>query len=198
MNAVGAASTAVVLGVFVVAKFREGAWVIALLIPAGVWALMLVSRHYAHLRDGLALPQHPPAGPRHHVVLMLVPEVNRQVAAMIAYARRLSDDVRGIHVELDPPCADAIREKWPRWGQGSELVVLKSPYRSFVQPVLAYLDRVDEERTHQSVTVLIPQVRPARWWHGVLQNTWSSQLRAQLLAREQVTVVASFEWPVAQ
>ena len=69
MNAVGAFATMVILAVFIVAKFREGAWIIVLLIPAGVWLLLSVARHYRVTDAALALPDHPHAGPRHHVVI---------------------------------------------------------------------------------------------------------------------------------
>jgi amino acid transporter len=198
MNGLGAVSTAIVLVIFAVAKFREGAWMITLLIPAGVWLLLTVARHYRLTSTALELPDHPPAGPRHHVVVAVIPELNRHVANMIAYAGRLSDDVRAVHVDLDADCTLTIQQKWPRWGQNASLTVLESPHRSFVEPVLTYFHALDQERSHQIVTILIPELRPRRWWHTMLHNRWSEQLRSELKNRPHVTVVSSFEWPLAR
>ena len=196
MNAVGAASTATVFAIFVMAKFREGAWVIVLLIPMGVWILLTIARHYRLTARALQLPEHPPAGPRHQVIVVIVPDLNRLVASMVAYARRLGDDVRAVHVGMDAGRARALQDKWPQWGQGTSLTVLESPHRSFVEPVLTYLERVEEERSQQLITILIPELRPRRWWQAILHSRWSEQLRSELKGRTHVTVVASFEWPL--
>jgi amino acid transporter len=195
MNALGAIATMGVLAVFIVAKFSEGAWIVVLLIPAGVWLLLAVARHYRVTGAALALPDHPHAGPRHHVVILIVPEMNRQIADMVAYGSTLSDDVRALHVDLDPDCTKNIQQRWPRWGQGTQLTVLKSPYRSLVEPLLAYLETVDQERSGQTVTVLIPELRPRHWWQTLLHKHWSVQLRSELEDQSHVRVIASFEWP---
>jgi hypothetical protein len=196
MNALGATATMGVLAVFIVAKFRQGAWIVALLIPAGVWLLLAIGRHYRVTGAALALPDHPHAGPRHHVVILIVPEMNRQIADMIAYGSILSDDVRAVHVDLDPDCTKNIQQRWPRWGQGTQLAVLESPYRSFVEPLLTYLKIVDQERSGQAVTILIPELRPRHWWQTLLHKHWSAQLRSELEDQAHVRVIASFEWPL--
>jgi amino acid transporter len=193
MNAIGAIATMGVLAVFIVAKFREGAWIVVLLIPAGVGLLLAIARHYRVSGAALALPDHPHSGPRHHVVILIVPEMNRQIADMIAYGRALSHDVRALHVDLEPGCTKNVQDRWPRWGQGTPLTVLDSPYRSFVQPLLLYLEGVDRERSQQIVTVLIPELRPRHWWQTLLHKHWNVQLRSELEDRAHVRVIASFE-----
>ena len=138
------------------------------------------------------------AGPRHHVVILLVPEVNRQVADMAAYASKLSDDIRAVHVDLDPDNTKIVQQKWPRWGQGTPMKVLESPYRSFVEPLLVYLKTVDQERSQQVVTILIPELRAHHWWQTVLHKHWSRQLRAALEDQPHVRVIANFEWPLKE
>jgi amino acid transporter len=198
MNALGALATMGVLAVFVVTKFREGAWIIVLLIPSGVCVLLAIARHYRASGAALALPDRPHAGPRHHIVILIVPEMNRQVADMIAYGMTLSDDVRALHVDLDADCTKTIQQKWPRWGQGVPLRILASPYRSFVEPVLAYLEIADQERVRQVVTVLIPELRPVHWWQTLLHKHWSVQLRSELEDQGKTRVIASFDWPLKE
>jgi hypothetical protein len=187
-----------VLAVFIVGKFSEGAWIVVLLIPAGVWLLLTIARHYRITSAVLALPDHPHAGPHHHVVILIVPEMNRQIADMIAHGSTLSDDVRALHVDLDADCTKNIQQGWLQWGQGTQLTVLESPYRSFVEPLLTYLEIVDQERSGQAVTVLIPELRPRHWWQTLLHKDWSVQLRSALEDRSHVRVIASFEWPFKQ
>jgi len=194
MNAVEAIATMGVLAVFIVAKFREGAWIVVLLIPAGVWLLLAIARHYRVTSVALALPDHPHAGSRHHVVILVVPEMNWQIADMIAYGSTLGDDVRALHVDLDSDCTKNIQQSWPRWGQGIPLRILGSPYRSFVEPLLTYLKILDKERSRQVVTVLIPELRPRHWWQTLLHKHWSAQLRSELEDQIHVLVIASFEW----
>jgi len=201
VNAVGAFATAGVLLIFVVAKFREGAWIVVMLIPAGVWLLLTIARQYRTAGLALALPSHPHAGPRRHIVVLIVPEVNRQIADMAAYARKLcddSDDIRAVHVDLDAETTRIVQQKWPRWGQGITLKILESPYRSFVEPVLTYLKVVNQERSQQIVTILIPELRAHHWWQAVLHTQWSKQLRSALEHQPQVRVIASFDWPLKE
>jgi hypothetical protein len=162
-----------------------------------VWVLFVIARHYRATDAALTLPAHrAAAAPEHHVIVMLIPDLTREVATMIAYARRLSGDLRAIHVNLDQRCADAIQNEWLRWGHDAHLKVLESPYQSFVEPVLNYLSDVDRERPDQFLTILIPELRPRYWWQTLLHNRWSEQLRAELKDRPRVLVMASFQWPL--
>jgi hypothetical protein len=127
---------------------------------------------------------------------MIVPELNRHIADMAAYASKLSDDVRAVHVDLDTAGTETIQRNWQRWGQGAPLTILESPYRSFVEPVLRHLKTLDQERSQQVVTVLIPELRPHHWWQTLLHKHWSAQLRSALEHQPHVRVIASFEWPL--
>src|SRR5262249_11547400 len=126
--------------------------------------LMTISRHYQLAHAALELPAHPLAGPRQHVIVMVIPDLNLEVATMIAYARQLKGDLRAVHVNLDQRSADAIQDEWLRWGQDAKLTVLESPHQSFVEPVLKYIRDMDGEPLHRFFTILIPEVRPRDWW----------------------------------
>jgi len=196
INALGATATGTVLTIFVATKFREGAWIVLFLIPMGVWLLVTISRHYQLAHAALELPAHPLAGPRQHVIVMVIPDLNLEVATMIAYARQLKGDLRAVHVNLDQRSADAIQDEWLRWGQDAKLTVLESPHQSFVEPVLKYIRDMDGEPLHRFFTILIPEVRPRDWWQTMLHNRWSKQLRSELKDLEHVAVIASFNWPL--
>ena len=103
-----------------------------------------------------------------------------------------------MHVDLDAVCAAEITREWARWGSGATLEVLDSPYRSFVEPVLQYVQKVETERPNRLMTVVLPEVIPHRWWQTLLHNRWSVQLRAALINRPRVTVLTTVAWPLAE
>jgi hypothetical protein len=105
------------------------------------------------------------------------------VAGAVAYARSLSNNITAVYVALNPGDG-GIREKWSRWWPDIPLVVLDSPYRSLVGPLLDFLDETDAQHDDgQMATVVVPEFVPARWWHGVLHNQSAWLLRAALLYR---------------
>src|SRR5262249_17423103 len=111
-------------------------------------------------------------------------------------------DVRAVYIESDPAKTPAVRDKWERWGEGQSLVVLESPYRSLVQPLLAYIDEVELEREDDQIVVVIPEFVPAKWWEKVLHGHSGLLLKLALLHRPNVIVcnvryfLAPFTGPV--
>jgi amino acid transporter len=198
MNAVGAIATAGVLVVFVTTKFREGAWVVIAMIPLGVWLFLTIARHYEKANRQLSLDGYEPSSDRPDVMVVIVAAMNRETVEAMRYAVKRCQEVRAVHVDLDAACAAEIRRDWARWGSGATLDVLHSPYRSFVEPVLQYVQKVEAERPNQLMTVVLPEVIPHRWWQTLLHNRWSVQLRAALINRPRVTVLTTVAWPLTE
>lgn len=194
-NLVGAAATGVVLIVVTVAKWRDGAWVVAGLLPALVGAMRSVHRHYEHVRaqlslEGVEIP--PPL--RGLKVVVPVGGINRSVLPALRYARTLSDDVTAVVVDVDPQQTAEVVRRWPTWGMGIPLRVLDSPYRSVLQPILRYLDDLERDvEFDRHLTVVLPEFVPSRWWHFLLHNQNALLLKAALYFRrrrgERITVV---------
>ncbi|MDR7482825.1 MAG: APC family permease [Armatimonadota bacterium] len=194
-NLLGAAATGVVLVVVTVAKWRDGAWIVAGLVPALVWMMRSIHRHYDDVRAQLTLEGvEVPRPLRRPKVVVPVGGVNRGVLPALRYARALSDDVTAVIVDVDPQqTADVVR-RWPTWGMGIPLKVLPSPYRSVLQPILRYLDELEwEVGVDQHLTVVLPEFVPARWWHFLLHNHNALLLKAALYFRRRradwITVV---------
>jgi hypothetical protein len=126
-----------------------------------------------------------------HTVLVLVGDVHRGVVRAVQYARTLAPTatVRGVYVEVDPARTSRIEEKWAQWGLGVPLVVLGSPYRSLLRPLLDYVDKIHARGDDQMVTVVLPEFLPRRWWQHVLHNQTALLVKGALLFREN-TVVA--------
>jgi len=183
-NGLGALATGITLLVVGTTKFREGAWITILLIPVLVVVFLRIRRHYYHVREQLTLHGLPPTlrplvQPR---VVIPVSGVHRGVVDAMRYALAISSNVTGVYVELDPGDSEDIREKWERFWPDIPLVVIHSPYRSLIQPLLDYLDQTDQEHNDgQQATVVLPEFIPAHWWGSLLHNQTAWQLKAALL-----------------
>ena len=189
-NLVGAVLTSLVLVVVALTKFTEGAWLIVVLIPLLVLWFRSIHKHYAHVGEQLNLQGWVPDERRHNTVLVPIGGVHRAVVQAVEYAKTLSPDVRAVYVDVDPHVTEEIRKQWAQWGRGVPLVVLESPYRSLMEPLLEYVEQVDAERPHDFVTILLPEFVPARWWHHLLHNQRALLIKGALLFKRN-TVVTS-------
>jgi amino acid transporter len=191
MNAIGALVTGVVLIVVGITKATEGAWIIMLLIPIHVLVFKQTRQHYDAVAKQLTLRNlAPESRKRRNVVLVPISGLQRAVVEAINYARTLSADVRALYVEVDPVATEQLRCEWSKWGDGVPLVVLQSPYRSLMEPLLEYIEQVDRESPDDYVTVVLPEFVPARWWHHLFHNQRALLIKGALLFRRN-TVVTS-------
>jgi amino acid transporter len=191
INGIGATATAVVTLVIGVTKFSHGAWIVVLVIPLLVTAFVMMSRHYEEVANDLSLEGMEVPPEFQHTVLVLVGDVHRGVVRAVQYARTLAPTatVRGVYVETDPARTSRLEEKWASWGLGVPLVVLASPYRSLLRPLLDYIDKIHARGDDQMVTVVLPEFLPRRWWQHVLHNQTALLVKGALLFRTN-TVVA--------
>ena len=213
VNAIGAATTAIVAVVVGVTRFSQGAWVVLVLIPGLVFLLLGIRHHFDSITDLLTLdPNNPEERPDqlrkhlHHYVLIPVPDLNRAAARAIAYAWSLTGApgagdaggnvvIQAVHVTDDADSADQLQEKWERLAPGVQLVIIEAPYRTLVGPLLRYVDAI--ERRHPEgttiVTVLLPEFIPAHWWEHLLHTQTALMLKGALLFRPR-TVVTSIPY----
>lgn len=186
----GATVTAAVLIVFLVTKFIYGAWIVILWTPIFIGFFLAVRRHYGDVAAQLSLEAFgsPPPVRRHRVIVPIA-GVHRAVIAALNYARSISDDVTAVYVETNPNETPKIRRRWEEWGDGIPLVVLPSPYRSIIGPLVEYVDRIDDRRRRdQVVTIVLPQFVPAKWWHHLLHNQTAWLIHLAFLFRREVMV----------
>ena len=127
---------------------------------------------------------------RHTVVVPVAPAPNKVVLTAVEYARSISNDVIAVTVNTDGRDNREILEGWKKHVEGVPLIVLDSPYRSVVQPLLRFIDEVGELRPDDKVTVLLPEFVPARWWHNLLHNQTSLMLKGALLFRPGIVVTS--------
>jgi hypothetical protein len=130
----------------------------------------------------------PPHTSRHRVIL-LIGNVHRGALAALRYARTLSDDVTAVHVSIDDEETAKTRYKWEEWGEGVRLVILESPYRLLLEPLLHYIEDLDEQRQpNDTITVVVPQFVPKRWYHNLLHTQTAFLLRMVLIFRTGIVI----------
>jgi hypothetical protein len=190
VNGLGAITTGVVLAVVVATKLVHGAWIVILLLPVFVAMFRVVKRHYQSVAAQLSLEGLTPekwiglASRKRHKVVVPVSGVHRGTLAALRFARSLSKDVTAVVVDVDPQVTARVHEKWPIWGQRVPLVVLESPYRSTLGPLLAYLDEVDRCEPERGLAVVVlPEFVPAHWWHELLHNQTARLVKRALVYR---------------
>ncbi|MCU1354532.1 MAG: nucleic acid binding OB-fold tRNA/helicase-type [Acidimicrobiales bacterium] len=182
INGGGALATGIVTIVIAATKFRDGAWFIILLVPVMVALLVRLNRQYeaesAELEHEVKAAMTAPVL-RRHSVLVLVERLDQSAARAIQYARTLMpDEVRAVHVAVDPDRAEQIGLEWERLDLTSvPLDIVHCPDRRLERAVLdAVADDLAGGRTE--VSVLIPRREYKRFWHRLLHDRTADQIAA--------------------
>jgi hypothetical protein len=183
LGALTTGGTVLVVGV---SKFVEGAWITIFIIPLIMLIFMRIRSHYREIAHELTLKGLPPSlkpfpPPR---IVIPVSGVHRGIIAAVEFALSISRHVTAVYVELEPGAGEKMRDTWERWWPDVELVVVPSPYRSIIGPLLDYLDQTDQEvNDGQLAAVIIPEFVPAKWWQALLHNQTAWMLKAALIYR---------------
>jgi hypothetical protein len=195
VNAFGALLTLVVLVIVVTEKFTGGAWLVAILIPVLVGMMVFIHRQYSQSAVELAIrPTYvvkPPV--REERAIVPVPALNRATVRAVNVARSISDEVTAVFISDDPEAAAKLRTRWESQIPGVPLVVVESPYRALIGPLMAYLDVLDRAwppgKPDPITFVIIPEYVARHWWERVLYNQSARRLRTVLLGRPHTVVV---------
>lgn len=191
INSFGAVCTAIVMLIFAVTKFREGAWVVLIVIPVLVKLFFTIHGHYKDLAAHLTLDKFSglPARQNRHRVIMPVSGIHQGTLEALRYAKLLSDDVTAVHISMEPEETEKVQRKWRTWGEGTRLVILDSPFRLFIEPLLEYLEEIiDNRQPNETITIVVPQFVPSRRWHNALHMRTADFLRKELLSKPGVVI----------
>ena len=204
INGVGAFATGVTLLVVLVAKFKDGAWITAILIPALIVTMSAVKRHYGRVRreiavdcpmriDNLAQP----------LVILPLDRWTRITEKGLRFAMKISDQVQAVHVDAEE-CCDEVRDMWQRNVVGPmvesgktvpELVLLSSPYRFVITPLVEYILKIERDHPDRQIAVLVPELVVKHWWQTPLHNQRAQLLKLLLLVRgNQRIMVINIPW----
>ena len=190
INIVGVVTTGIVAVVVGLTNFTKGAWIVLLLIPLLIMMFRAIHRHYARAAGELAAQTPLEPDQIEHTVIVPVAAVNRVARQTLAYARSISPNVTAVHITDDEAEIEQMRESWKALGSDIPMVIIESPYRSLVGPLLAYLDEIDRQRPDDTLTVVLPEFIARHWWEQILHNQTALRIKAALLFRPG-TVVTS-------
>jgi amino acid transporter len=188
-SGIAASLTGLVLVTLAVTKFSEGAWIVVVLVPLLVGVFVVIRHHYQDVAGQLSLEHLEPPAPVTNTVLVLVGDLHRGVLRALQYAQTLSLQAKAVYVESDPDRTRRLEDRWGKWGMGIPLVVLTSPYRSLLAPLLQYVDHIVEQGgPNHIVTIVLPEFIPARWWQHLLHNQTALVIKGALLFHKNVIV----------
>lgn len=195
INGVGAFTTLLVAVIISVTKFVEGAWIVVLLIPLLVCMFLFIRHHYQRVER--ERESDIPIRPQdiHHRIIVPLSALDQVTKQSLAYARSISQHVTAVHICMDVNEANEIRAIWERWQkhipeeEDTHLLIIESPYRTLIRPLLAYIDTIHERHPQDTVTVILPEFVVAHWWEYLLHNQTAFRLKAALLFRPGIIVV---------
>jgi amino acid transporter len=190
INGFGAIATAIVTVIFAVAKFALGAWLIVLIIPILVLAMLAIHRQYARRRLAAGVRPGVVIGPprRHQRVIVPVPELTRDVVQALKFARTMSDDVTAVHVTDDVDRAAELRARFRTQLPGIPFVIVESPYRQLVRPFVRFLEELAAGAPDDVIVVVLSEFVVRHWWERILYNENARRIQAALLGREDILV----------
>jgi hypothetical protein len=187
VNGLGAVTTGLVTLIISATKFFDGIWIVIALIPLFIWWFKSIRSHYVAFAQQVTLTRdHRPPLPRRHTVIVPISGVNRATIRAVDYARYQSSDIRAVLVNVEREETARIEMQWAQWGCGVHLTVLPSPYRSVLKALLDYIEDILAKNPEGWVTVVVPEILPARWWQNILHNQRALMLKGALLFKERV------------
>ncbi len=193
LNAIGAATTLMVFLVATLTKLDKGTWLVIVLIPFQIGIFLAIHRHYRRVADEVAAAEVPRRKEYKHTFVVPVSSLSSVSISALDYARSLSSNVTAVHIVEgeDPEEAEHFNREWRQHMGDTDinLVIIKSPYRSLIGPLLSYIDALDRQYTDDTITIVLPEFLPAKWWEYLLHNQSALRLKAALLFRPN-TVVA--------
>ena len=190
LNGMGAIATGIVSIVQVVTKFTSGAWIVVVLIPLIILLLRAIHEHYRLFTEEVKFVGYSPIVPLHHTVVVPINAITKATAGALVYATTISADVHAIYIDLDSAATVTLRTDWEAWDIGVDLVVIQSPYRSVLRPLVEYVENLRRDAPGELVTVVVPEIVPRRWWEHFLHNKTALYIRTAFLFKPNVVVTA--------
>jgi amino acid transporter len=183
LNGIGAILTAIVTAVFLATKFRDGAWVIALLIPSLTWVFFRIHRHYREVAQRLSIAGAKKViGSRSVKTILLVDRLHASTIQNINFALSLGMPWVAVHVSIDKTRTEQLKHRWNERFPEERLVILDSPYRSLTEPFLDYVRKVRREDPGAFIHVVLGELVTETYWEQALHD--NSALVLELALRQ--------------
>lgn len=189
INGAGALTTGAATLIIATTKFWDGSWIVLLLIPLLIVMFRGIRSHYLAVKEQIALARDSrPPRPRRNLVLLPISGVNKSVVRAVDYARSRGGEIRAILVDVNKEETALAEIQWAQWGCGIPLIVLPSPYRSVLGSIMDFIEEQRQKDPDCWITVVLPEILPARWWQNILHNQRALMLKAALLFKERVVL----------
>lgn len=199
-NGIGALATGITFIIVLVTKFHEGAWLVVIVLPAFCLMMFAIKRHYSKVAREIAISGHLTLTKPHQMIaIVVIQNLNSVAQKALQIAFELSTAIHVLHIEEENADHDFVKD-WQADVEPSireaglaepQVVILKSPYRKVISPILDYIWRIEKEHPDSPVAVLIPQLIEKHWYYNFLHNQRAALLSAILLlkARSQIIIV---------
>lgn len=189
VNGVGAVTTGIATVIIAATKFMQGAWIVFLLVAALIMIFRGIRSHYKAVAEQVMLTRDArPPRPRRNLIIIPIGAVNKAVVRAVDYARSRGGEVRAVLIDVDKEETAVVEIKWAQWGCGVPLIVLPSPYRSILGALLDYVEENLDKDPDCWITVVLPEILPARWWQNILHNQRALLLKGALLFKDRVVL----------
>ncbi|WP_066368067.1 APC family permease [Neobacillus fumarioli] len=192
INITGAVITAIVAIIFAVTKFTGGAWIVLVVLPVIIFLSITIRRHYDDVARELRInlsEEFPEI--REVTTIVLVSGIHRVVNNTLSFAKSLGGNPIAVYVGFDDESIRKMEHKWEEWGYPCRLVVLKSKYRSVIDPLSRFIKVVEEKKGKQGhIHLIIPQFIPKRGWQNLLHNQTALQLRIWFFRHKDVVITS--------
>ncbi len=190
INGVGAVVTAIVVVIFAIAKFALGAWIVLIIVPLLVVLMLFIGHEYRGTLVELHVRPEAVIGPpsRGQRVIIPMQDMRRDAIQAIKLGLTMSKTVVAVHVTDDLAAAEAFRARFEAQVRGVDLVIVESPYREFVRPLIRYLELTAEKDPSVVTIVLIPERIINHWWERFLYNQTAYRLRDALTGHPGIIV----------
>ncbi len=189
INSLGAGLTAAVFIIVTITKFTHGAWLVFLAIPVLSILMIGVHRYYRDVEHEITYDDDTHFGAAGDIAIVLVGRLQKPVAKAIDYALAARHDKTiALHVAVTKESADAVQKEWEEHRPPVPLVIVESPYRTYAQPVIAFIEKYREKHGSAVVTVYLPQYIVGHWWESFLHNRRARRIAQQLMLVHGVTI----------
>jgi amino acid transporter len=195
LNAVGATVTFVVFVILISTKFREGAWIIAVIVPILMFMFYSIHRHYERVSKALSTRGLQPEQLSEVADVVIVPigDVHRGTLLALTYAKLLSKDVRALCVDTSPEMKERLLRRWERFPditRGITLVTIDYDYRDVISPIVDYIEKVNtREFPDKLITVVVPAFLPTYRIGSFLHNQTANRLRSVLRKYKDIVII---------
>ncbi|MBX3303071.1 MAG: APC family permease [Nitrospira sp.] len=189
VNGVGAFTTGVATIIIATTKFWDGSWIVLFLVMLLIMMFRGIRSHYKAVKEQITLTRDSrPPRPRHNLILIPISGVNRSVVRAVDYARSRGGDIKALLVDVNKEETALAEIQWAQWGCGVPLIVLPSPYRSILGSIMDFIEEQRQKDPDCWITVVLPEILPARWWQNILHNQRALMLKASLLFKDRVVL----------